>query len=1180
MNAPHRLADDEARRTAIAVHDRSFLVEAGAGSGKTAVMAGRIALMLAAGIPSRTIAAVTFTELAASELLTRVRAFVDELADGGIPDELRVALPDGLSADHRSHLTEAGASIDELTCSTIHGFCQRLIRPYPAEADIDPGATLMDPGRVDFVFREVTDTWLRERLDEDTGGLLNEMILHDPKETVGLVRRILAHLRDRPSVTADPPGDVAALAEAFCSAAGGFAAFVQTAGVSEADTDAMAQWFSGMAKEVAAALPAGTPAGLIRLVLVRPEAGLCKADGTFRLYREKTRWLEAAKRARLSKAEGERLNAVAGRHYDACCEAWEALSQTVAAHVLAGLVGFARPAMDRFRDYKRSTALLDFDDLIFAARDLLRVEPVRRALSERFAHVLVDEFQDTDPLQTEIFWRLCGDPPAQGGPPGNKGGSDWTAFRIRLGALFLVGDPKQAIYRFRGADVAAYVRARDAFLAQDTGSVLGISTNFRSRAPILRYVNARFEAPLSRKNGQPGFTTLAPFRPAHGDGPGVAALNVAVADAEGKASAERQRDGEAAAVAGLCARLVGSRPVVDRRTGLRRLCRPGDIALLAPTGNDLWRYEEALEARGIPVATQAGKGLFRRQEIQDLIALTRVLADQRDTLALGALLRGPLVGVTEEQLLDIVWALPRPEDAPEKLPRLDLGVPPEAIACPYARDILEKLQALRLKVNTTTPHDLLSQAIDALRVRPILLQRHGGQAERVLANVDLYLTLSRAYAVRGVRAFAEAMTAAWTDESRAVEGRPDAQEDAVALYTMHAAKGLEWPVVIPVNAMTRVQPADSAVTDRLTGRFHCRVFDVKPAGYDAARAAERAELDRERVRLWYVAATRARDLLILPRLDVAPKPSAWMSLVDLSLDGLPALDLDMFGLGALPAATGRGAARVDNAQTREVFAAEAAAIAARETRIVWLTPSRDEDAAGPALQVEEAAIRMTDAGGGDQVGGVLGGIPGGDVQVGEDASPAIQVGAGAPAAVQGGGVPLPIQGGRDRGDILHKLIEEVLTSETAETLPALTARAASLIRAIGRAVAADPERGLVPAEIAGCAARALSLPEIASLRPRLMPEFPVYSSAWTEGQEVVTAGIADAIALGADGAPVAVVDWKSDVAPAPRVIEHYRGQVRAYLEMTGVERGLIVFATTGVVVPVTRRGAVEAATAA
>ncbi len=169
----------------------------------------------------------------------------------------------------------------------------------------------------------------------------------------------------------------------------------------------------------------------------------------------------------------------------------------------------------------------------------------------------------------------------------------------------------------------------------------------------------------------------------------------------------------------------------------------GDIALLAPTGTDLWRYEEALERRGIPVATQAGKGLFRRQEIKDLIALTRVLADRRDTLALGALLRGPLVGLSDEDILDIIWSLPRSDEEPDRLPRLDLNVDLSTVGHPLARDVLERLQTLRRRSNSSTPYDLLSQTVDMLRVRPLLLERHRGHAERALANVDLYLSLSR-----------------------------------------------------------------------------------------------------------------------------------------------------------------------------------------------------------------------------------------------------------------------------------------------------------------------------------------------------------------------------------------------------------------------------------------------------
>lgn len=1126
MNAPLKpLADDVARRTAIAVHDRSFLVEAGAGSGKTAVMAGRIALMLVEGIAPRTIAAVTFTELAASELLIRVRDFVGELVAGRIPAELRVALPYGLSEDQRRNLAAASVAIDEITCSTIHGFCQRLIKPYPVEASIDPGAVVMDRDQADLAFAEIVEIWLREELADDAGGLLAEMVLQDPGETVGLIHKILTHLRSRRTLAVESPEALEPLIGAVRQTADGFVSWLRGTRVVEPETADIAARLLEMAEAVEAISPA-EPADLVRLLLARPHPDVCTTSGSFRAYKKKGKWCEAAKRAGLAKADGDRLNAGAEGHYNGCCGAWTALSQAAASRVLAELVGLVQPVMDRFRDYKRSAALLDFDDLIFAARALLRDhEEVRRALAARFAHVLVDEFQDTDPLQTEIFWRLCGNPQA------NADSDDWTTFQIRPGALFLVGDPKQAIYRFRGADVAAYIQARETFLAQAPDSVVAISTNFRSCEPILNYVNDRFELLLSAENGQPGFTALDAFHPERNEGLCVAALDIAVADADGKASAERQRDGEAEAVADMCARLIGSEAILDRKTGERRACRPGDIALLAPTGSDLWRYEEALERRAIPVATQAGKGLFRRQEIQDLIALTRVLADRRDTLALGALLRGPLVGLTEEELLDIVWALPRSEDAPDALPRLDLGVAPEAITHPHARDVIEKLQALRLKMNATTPHDLLSQAIDVLRVRPILLHRHRGQAERALANVDLYLSLSRAYAVRGLRAFAEAMTAAWTDEARAVEGRPDAQEEAVALYTMHAAKGLEWPIVVPVNTMTQIMAPESAITDRATGRFYCPVFGVKPTDYEAARDAEKAELDRERIRLWYVAATRARELLVLPRLDVTAKGSAWISLLDLSLAELPALDLSH-----LPPEVGSDGAGAQNAQTHEIFAAEAEMIAERRQRIVWLAPSRDENPAGPALHAELPEILVTDVD---------------DAPV-EDS------------------ILQTIQGGRERGVILHKLIEEVLTGETAETEPALIARAEALIRAIGQPVALDPAHGLAPAELAACVLRALALPEIAALRPGLMPEFPVYASILTEEQEEATAGIADAIAFGPDGAPQVIVDWKSDVAPAPETLDHYRTQVRAYLDMTQAERGLIVLVTSGAIIPVGR----------
>ena len=1117
------LRDDAARRNAISVHDRSILVEAGAGSGKTAVMAGRIAAMLAEGIAPKSIAAVTFTELAASELLIRVRDFTSDLAAGMIPTELKIAFPDGLSDTHRANLISASAQIDEITCSTIHGFCQRLIKPYPVEADIDPGASVMDRNQADLAFIEIVETWLRDQLSGEEGGIIAEMVLQNPSETVGLIHKIVANLRKRRTVSAPGVTPLAQHIRRFRDTADAFAEFIRTAPAVEEETAMFADRFDTMAKSLDDSASAETPTGLVRLLVLQPHGDLCTKSGTFLAFKKKGKWAEAAKREGLSKADGERLNTAAEGHYTACCEAWQTMLQNIASRVLSDLIAQVQPVLLRFREYKRSTALLDFDDLIFAARDLLRDhDDVRLALAARFSRVLVDEFQDTDPLQTEIFWRLCGEPPA------DCASQDWATLQIRPGALFLVGDPKQAIYRFRGADVGAYVQARDAFSAQDAESVLSISTNFRSCAPILTYVNERFEV-LFSSDGQPGFTALDPFHGDRGEAHCVAALDIAVADENGKASAERQRDAEAEAVADMCTRLIGSEMILDRRSGGRRICRPGDIALLAPTGSDLWRYEEALERHGIPVATQAGKGLFRRQEIQDLIAITRVLADRRDTLALGALLRGPLVGLTEEELLDIIWALPRSEDHPETLPRLELGVDVSHIAHPVARSAIENLQSLRRKVHSTTPHNLLSQAVDVMRVRPILLERHRGQAERALANVDLYLSLTTAFDVRGLRAFAETMTAAWTDEARAVEGRPDAQEEAIALYTMHAAKGLEWPIVVPVNTMTAVMAPENAVTDRNSNIFYCPVFGVKPVGYDEARDAEKAELDRERIRLWYVAATRARELLVLPRLDVTPSKSAWISLLDLSLAELPGLDL-----AHLPPDMGEAARAESNKQTRESFAVEAAAIADRQRRLTWLAPSRDESSAGPMETPEAVEIwAASDAGMPDN-----------------------------------GTVPASVQGGRERGLILHKLLEEVLTGETADDVSALTERARVLIIGIGKAVVDDPSQGLSPGELAGCVTRTLALPEIADLRPTLAPEFPVYASMVIDDVEQAKAGVSDAVSFGPDGQLQVVIDWKTDVQPTKEIIDHYRAQVRNYLDMTGAKRGLIVLVTSGVALAV------------
>ena len=654
------IPDLAARTTALTAIDRSLLVEAGAGSGKTSIIAGRVAVLLASGIAPKHIAAITFTEFAASELVIRIDRFVQALAKGTVPPDLVSAFPKGISKEQLKNLEVARRALDQLTCTTIHGFAQALIKPYPVDANIDPGADIVDPAEADLAFNEQFEAWLKGQLSEAVGdGIVAELVLCDETMALTLVREVAQFLKaNRDARPANGRWQKSAVRD--------FADSVKVLGkefgeysFSETDTGDRHDAFAALAKILASpelAKDSPSVSALIGVLwLPTPDACFTKSGG-MRQLKTKGKWEKAAVAAGQPKQDGSEAHAAVDELYQQCHATYAVLTSAAAGELLARLVSSMDGLMKQWRDYKRAAALLDFDDLLYTARDLLRGhEPVRQALANRFRHVLVDEFQDTDPLQIDILWRLCGEPPKDG----NK---DPLARPLRPGALFLVGDPKQAIYRFRGADMNAYLAARAAIGEK---SILKITANFRSLKPILDFVNAKFALALSEAQGQPGFTELSSTCDAPKKTLTVAAIDVTTG--VDKPTAPMLRDAEANRIAELCNRLVGNWIVRDPKTKTMRPCELGDIALLAPVGTDLWRFEEALEALGIPVSTQAGKGFFRRQEIQDLIALTRTLADSRDTLALGALLRGPLVGLTETELLDIVEGLPIDQQRPDRL---------------------------------------------------------------------------------------------------------------------------------------------------------------------------------------------------------------------------------------------------------------------------------------------------------------------------------------------------------------------------------------------------------------------------------------------------------------------------------------------------------------------------------
>src|ERR1017187_3527960 len=994
------LSDTKHRRRALTDHSTTLLVEAGAGTGKTSLLAGRVALLLASGVQPRNVAAITFTELAASELLQRIQEYVRELVSGDVPEPLQIAVAEdfaegeseplslaastaeGLTDKQMESLSSAAAALDELPCTTIHGFCQRLTTPYPIEANVDPGAVMMDEGEADLNHKTLLRQWLRNRLEgpqaEDP---LAELLVIEGEQGLRLIEQLVEARRARRTARAPQPKLSQKHIDEFRKSVTSFRKWyvgAQSLGLQELTTEEYISGFEALAAQYASGYRAD--ANFRQLWgYAHPQqiSAMKKNSYELRQYKCKGKWTAAAKCTGQSQAKAD-------RHNDEACALYARVMESV--HILVGLAAESAQsqlisALDdfqaSFRTFKRESALLDFDDLLYFARDLLRTHPaVRDALTNRYQHILVDEFQDTDPLQSEILFLLCGEDGAH---------KPWPEQRLRPGQLFMVGDPKQSVYRFRRADIRSYKQAKDAIQRQWPENVLPITDNFRSRGPILDFVNQRFAVPLSSVGYEPLVSTVT------SGGKDAFAVGRIPIGAEGSEyKVYEWRELEAQAVAQLCNKLIGRFTVRENNELVS--CRPGDIALLAPTGTDLWIFERALEDMDIPIATQAGKGFFIRQEVHDLVAIARVLSNSRDTLALGALLRGPLVGLTEQELLDIVAGLPLRDG---EYGRLRLWTEAAEINHPLAAEVVRVLQGLGRKAYQTSPFDVLSAAVEELHVRAILAQRHPRYVERALANVERFLEMAKPYSVRGLRVFADDMTRLWEEGEREVEGRADASHDAVHIVSIHSAKGLEWPVVIPINLITVMRSASGVLHRATDDTLHFGLRTLNPQEYELLKEVENRELGEERIRLLYVACTRARDLLVFP--DYLGKlGNCWHKQVNLQLHHLPEFT-------SLDLTEGEHKPPVPplNEQTPEVFRQEALRLVERTRNIQWIQPSR--------VEIEEVPLPVPL-----------------DDAVAE---------------------PTPeVRGSAGRGRVLHELIEEILLAETPDDETSVRTRAAELLQ--------------------------------------------------------------------------------------------------------------------------------------
>ena len=810
-------SDQEARARIRTDLDATLFVEAGAGTGKTTALVGRVAELVLTGrvkVP-RELAAITFTEAAAAELRDRVREQLEREAE-------RLDLDD----EARGRVRAVLADIDEVTITTLHGFASRLLGEFPLEAGLPPGFEVEDSieasVRFDRRWLELVDDLhsdpaLREALGR---GLVMDLDLRRLAEVADIFDDNWDRLGPPRPVGPLAPVDVSAVVEALGVA---LALLPHCADAEDLLAEHLENQAGPIRRELLLLTDVGDPESLLT-ALVR--AGkLSFKNG------KKGVW------------NGQKPNVVAAL---AAAEAARvALIHAHRSEVLGVLAErLRRFAIDGAED-RRRRGLVSYHDLLVRARDLLRADAdVRAALSRRYRYLLIDEFQDTDPLQIEIAALLAAaDPTATP--------EDWQEIDVVPGKLFFVGDPKQSIYRFRRADIALYARAETAFAAE----AVALTANFRSVPAVLAWVNRVFgELITDDGDAQPPYVDLAPHRGAPGTRPAVLVVGGAVEEG----SIGDIRDAESAELAALIRRMRAEAWEVGRTD--RAPLRYDDIALLVPTRTPLGQIERALESQGVPYRIESRSLVFQTDEVRELLAVLAAVDDPADEVALVTALRSPGLGCSDADLAD--WRLAKGQW------RIDGMVPDGYDDHPVARALAE-LKRLHEVRDWKPVNELVAQVVRERRMVELTLAR---RRPRDHWRRYRFLTdAARAFVEAGGSSLAEFV--AWVTAQ--ADGRADrvetvvreADDDAVRIMTVHGSKGLEFPVVVLAGLNADRDPRPPLVAwgperpEIRMGSQAAGYFETD--GYGGVREADERFEDAERRRLLYVAATRAQDHLVV-----------------------------------------------------------------------------------------------------------------------------------------------------------------------------------------------------------------------------------------------------------------------------------------------------------------------------
>ncbi len=808
-------ADRANRRRAIEETGRSFVVEASAGTGKTSVLVERILhCVLHEGpegvpLPLARICAITFTEKAAGEMKLRLREEFERRAaePGSVGDAALQALVD----------------LESASISTFHSFAVAMLKERPVEAGLDPRFTALDAVQSDLFFQEVWEGWLQQAIQERRPRLEQALraglrlsalrtAAHTLREHVYTVRNL--------QLVAPP---------------------------SEEETKA----------HLAEMLEKGTD---LRKLARKPD------DKLIALLDDARSWLadpggEVTPRKPGNKGaaggwQGGKDTVQEVRDFVRSVADWA--PQVRLLPVRRALDGVLRLIIEDFlpawADHKRVRGFLDFDDQLWCAHDLLAsCSAAREEFQNRFAALLIDEFQDTDPVQWEIVRMLASVPDLA-----RTGGG-----AIGPGRLFIVGDPKQSIYRFRGADIETYgnVTGTDSMKALGLER-LELTTNFRSVPCILDFVDSAFRDVMREEENkpyQPSYLAFGGrgFRTGKSEECGTHLLGDRSGNGDAAGTGPEFIQREAIRIAGLITTMCRGDgwKIQERRSSLWRAPGFRDIAVLLPVLTHADVLEEALREAGIPYVLEGGKFYYARSEVSSAITVLRAIANPNDSVALYGALRSIFFGLSDEDLLRA-----RIEGIP-----LDYrtNVPASSdLAGPY-----RVLHELHLRRHERTASETLECLFGNTGAREVLAVR-GVQS---LANLNKLVRTLRS--LQKDAAFSEVIDLIGSmDEEGIAEGESRIMEehsDAVRILSIHRAKGLDFPIVIAagLGLQRRSRQTDFLADPHINKTFALRLGSkhsgLQTPGWERLAEAEKEKEEAELIRLLYVAMTRARDHLVV-----------------------------------------------------------------------------------------------------------------------------------------------------------------------------------------------------------------------------------------------------------------------------------------------------------------------------